>query len=183
MVFIGGGGFRRRRRRDYDPYDDPYQQGPPGYGPPPAGYGYGYGPRSRRGFGGGGGGGGSCLRDILFLDAGCCAAEALGCGGQLALVAPRAARGAVRRPCRGTRTGADGRGFVARLLLSLIVLYQREISPSRPACCRFAPTCSHYAAEAIERHGALRGGWLTLRRLVRCRPGARGGADPVPPAR
>jgi uncharacterized protein len=174
MVFIGGGGFGRRRRR-YNPYNDPYQQPPPGYGPPPPGYGYGYGPRYRRGFGGGGG---SCLRDMLFLDAGCCAAEALGCGAQLVLVAPRAARGARRLP----RAGEDaGRGVAQRLLLSLILLYQREISPSRTACCRYSPTCSHYAAEAIDQHGALRGGWLALRRLLRCRPGARGGVDPVPP--
>jgi putative membrane protein insertion efficiency factor len=175
MVFIGGGGFGRRRRR-YDPYNDPYQQQPPGYGPPP-GYGYGGWPRYRRG--GYGSGGSSCLRDLLFLDAGCCAAEALGCGGQLALVAPHAARTAARRPWRD----AGGRGVVQRLLLSLILLYQREISPSRAACCRYSPTCSHYAAEAIEQHGAVRGGWLTLRRLLRCRPGARRGVDPVPSRR
>jgi putative membrane protein insertion efficiency factor len=118
---------------------------------------------------------------MLFLDAGCCAAEALGCGGQLALVAPHAARTALRRPHLPRAGGSAHGGVVRRLLLSLIVLYQREISPKRPACCRFTPTCSHYAAEAIDRHGALRGVWLTLRRLLRCRPGARGGEDPVPP--
>lgn len=176
MVFIGGGSFGRRRRRRYDPYDDPYQQPPPGYGPPPQGYGY--GPRYRRGYGGGGGG--SCLRDLLFLDAGCCAADALGCGAQLAFVAPRAVGSLGRRPWIGAPVAGSGRGVVTRLLLSLIGLYQRDVSPSRPARCHFEPTCSHYAAGVLERHGVLRGGWLTLRRLVRCRPGARGGADPVP---
>lgn len=74
----------------------------------------------------------------------------------------------------------------ARALLGLISLYQRTISPALPiltlgACaCRFAPTCSHYAADAIRTHGALRGAWLALRRLVKCTPLHPGGFDPVP---
>ncbi|WP_347343540.1 membrane protein insertion efficiency factor YidD [Jatrophihabitans telluris] len=61
-------------------------------------------------------------------------------------------------------------------------LYQAEISPRRKACCRYTPTCSHYAAEALETHGLWRGTWLAARRLLRCRPGTPGGSDPVPPA-
>jgi putative membrane protein insertion efficiency factor len=60
--------------------------------------------------------------------------------------------------------------------------YQREVSARRPAVCRFTPSCSVYAVEALERHGAARGSWLTVRRLLRCRPGVARGADPVPVA-
>jgi hypothetical protein len=66
------------------------------------------------------------------------------------------------------------------LAIALIRLYQRTLSPWMPSSCRFEPTCSHYAAEAIARHGLARGGWLTLRRLARCHPFARAGYDPVP---
>ena len=54
------------------------------------------------------------------------------------------------------------------LLLKLIRSYQRNISPLRPPCCRFIPTCSAYALEAVEKYGALKGGWLALRRILRC---------------
>lgn len=68
-----------------------------------------------------------------------------------------------------------------KLFLSLIRFYQRSISPLRPACCRFTPTCSHYAYEAITKYGALKGGWLALRRLLRCHPFYKGDYfDPVP---
>ncbi|MDR1857141.1 MAG: membrane protein insertion efficiency factor YidD [Desulfovibrio sp.] len=63
-----------------------------------------------------------------------------------------------------------------------IRLYQWCISPILPPGCRFHPTCSEYASEAILRHGILRGGWLALRRLARCRPFGGFGFDPVPPA-
>ncbi len=69
------------------------------------------------------------------------------------------------------------------LLLFLIRFYQRHISPSRPPCCRFLPTCSQYALEAVEKYGALRGGWLALRRVLRCQPLHRQRSivyDPVP---
>ena len=57
-----------------------------------------------------------------------------------------------------------------KLLIALIRFYQRHISPARPPCCRFIPTCSQYALEAIQKYGALKGGWLALRRLLRCHP-------------
>ena len=64
--------------------------------------------------------------------------------------------------------------------LSLIRFYQRRISPLKAPSCRFQPTCSQYAYEAITRFGFWRGGWLTLRRLVKCGPWHPGGYDPVP---
>ena len=70
--------------------------------------------------------------------------------------------------------------MMARAALSLLHGYQRAISPSLGTLCRYEPTCSHYACEAIERFGLLRGGWLTLKRLSRCRPLGGRGYDPVP---
>lgn len=68
-----------------------------------------------------------------------------------------------------------------RILLFLIRFYQRGISPNRPPCCRFTPTCSRYAYEAITKYGAMKGGWLALRRLLRCNPFHKGDYyDPVP---
>jgi uncharacterized protein len=79
------------------------------------------------------------------------------------------------------RCGTGQRGTrLADRMIAAVRVYQREISPRRAPCCRYEPTCSAYAVEALDRHGARRGGWLTLRRLARCRPGAAGGADPVP---
>ena len=71
-----------------------------------------------------------------------------------------------------------------RLLLSLIRRYRRDISPNRPPCCRFIPTCSTYALEAVEGHGAVKGGALALWRILRCHPFHREKGfiyDPVPP--
>jgi uncharacterized protein len=65
-------------------------------------------------------------------------------------------------------------------LILLVRAYQIALSPLLPASCRYYPSCSAYAVEALERHGALRGGWLTLRRLARCNPLRPGGYDPVP---
>ncbi|UCG72642.1 MAG: membrane protein insertion efficiency factor YidD [Chromatiales bacterium] len=62
----------------------------------------------------------------------------------------------------------------------LIGVYQRYVSPLLGSRCRFQPTCSAYAREAIDRFGLVRGGWLSLRRLARCHPFAPGGYDPVP---
>ncbi len=73
--------------------------------------------------------------------------------------------------------------MLRRALLGLIRFYRMGISPLMPASCRFTPTCSAYAAEAIERHGAARGSWLALRRILRCHPFGGRGPDPVPPAK
>lgn len=68
-----------------------------------------------------------------------------------------------------------------RLLLLLIRAYRRWISPLRQPCCRFSPTCSAYALEAVEKYGALKGGYLALRRILRCNPFYKGDFyDPVP---
>ncbi len=67
------------------------------------------------------------------------------------------------------------------LVILPIRLYQYCLSPLLPPSCRFVPTCSAYAIEAITRHGVLRGGWLTLRRLARCHPWGGSGYDPIPP--
>lgn len=68
-------------------------------------------------------------------------------------------------------------------LLSAVRFYQRAISPTRPPRCRFMPTCSQYAVEALETHGALRGTWLALVRVLKCAPWHPGGYDPVPEPR
>ena len=155
--------YRRRDDRydEYDPYDpyDPRNRrrwGPPRryYAPAP---------------------GGSCLRDACLLQTGCCVAESLDgnclvlgifAGPQLAAVLLRGA-------------GGSGDRGVAHRLVDAIRVYQQRISAHRPPVCRFTPSCSAYAAEAVQVHGAVRGSVLTLRRLVRCRPGGRRGADPV----
>ena len=66
------------------------------------------------------------------------------------------------------------------LLMGAIRVYQCTIGPALPRACRFEPTCSQYAYRALERHGVLRGGWLTLRRLARCQPFGGSGYDLVP---
>nr|WP_207754407.1 membrane protein insertion efficiency factor YidD [Pseudoflavonifractor phocaeensis] len=69
------------------------------------------------------------------------------------------------------------------MLLAAIRFYRKYISPTRPPCCRFIPTCSAYALEAVEKYGALRGGFLALRRLLKCQPFHRQKTieyDPVP---
>ncbi|MDX1540821.1 MAG: membrane protein insertion efficiency factor YidD [Geminicoccaceae bacterium] len=70
-----------------------------------------------------------------------------------------------------------------RLLIWTIGGYRYLISPALPPRCRFLPTCSAYALEAVEQHGAFRGGWLALRRVARCHPLGGSGLDPVPPRR
>ncbi len=87
-------------------------------------------------------------------------------------------------PASQSRTPEAHRVRLAgRALLWLIRGYQAGISPGLGTLCRFEPSCSRYAYEAIERHGALRGSWLAARRLGRCHPGTPGGYDPVPPPR
>ena len=67
-----------------------------------------------------------------------------------------------------------------RILMAIILFYQKQISPFLGKNCRFSPTCSQYALQAIQKYGALRGGWLTLKRILRCNPFCNGGYDPVP---
>ena len=67
-----------------------------------------------------------------------------------------------------------------RVLSVLIRAYRYAVSPLFVPSCRFHPSCSAYALEAVERHGALRGAWLALKRLLRCQPWHAGGCDPVP---
>lgn len=98
-----------------------------------------------------------------------------------------------RRSSAESRRGAESapyRSFlsraVVRFLTGLLWLYQKLVSPALHAAaplggCRFAPTCSHYAQDALREHGALTGTWLALRRLAKCGPWHPGGLDPVPP--
>ncbi len=67
-----------------------------------------------------------------------------------------------------------------RFLLATLRVYQRVLSPLMPAACRFYPSCSHYAYEAMEVYGTRRGAWLAFQRLLRCQPFSQGGLDPVP---
>lgn len=66
------------------------------------------------------------------------------------------------------------------VFIFIVRAYQVVLSPILPAACRYHPTCSHYAIEALEKHGALRGGWLAVKRIARCHPFRPGGFDPVP---
>lgn len=70
--------------------------------------------------------------------------------------------------------------MIARLLQLPVRLYRLVLAPVLPPSCRFFPSCSSYALEALERHGAIKGSWLTVRRLARCHPYCEGGVDPVP---
>ena len=69
---------------------------------------------------------------------------------------------------------------MSRIVLALIRFYQLAISPWLPPRCRYQPTCSQYAIEAVQKHGALKGGWLALRRIGRCHSWGSSGYDPVP---
>lgn len=69
------------------------------------------------------------------------------------------------------------------VLVFLVRIYQRLLSPLKPPTCRFDPSCSQYAVEALREHGAIRGTWLTFRRVIRCHPFCEPGHDPVPPRR
>ncbi|MDQ1485960.1 MAG: uncharacterized protein QOJ62_1653 [Actinomycetota bacterium] len=159
LAMLGMFGRRRRRGDSYNPYNDPY-------GGPQRGYGWGRRPR-----------GGGLIRDACLVESGCCVAEAL--GGDCLLVGLSltgqlfgcAAATLVHRPVRGSARA---------LLIDGIHRYRREISAHRRACCRFTPSCSVYAEEAISRYGASRGSLMAARRLLRCRPGGRRGADPLP---
>jgi len=69
---------------------------------------------------------------------------------------------------------------VKKVLMRLIRFYQKHISPAFPPRCRYIPTCSEYAMEAISRYGAVKGGWMGFKRFMRCHPFHKGGYDPVP---
>jgi uncharacterized protein len=143
------------------------------------GYDQGYDPRFDPRYGGYGGGygrqSGGCLRDMLLIEGGCCLAEALGgnCLLRSIWLFPLVVHSFV--------TPARGEGSrLQRALLAGIAWYRREISAHRARpVCRYTPSCSAYAAEAITRHGALGGAWRAVGRLLRCRPGTAGGFDPV----
>ena len=155
--------FRRGRYdRRYD-YDYPYQDYP--YQP--------YQPRRV---------GGSCLRDACLLDAGCCLGESLSgnCLVLTLLAGPQLAATLIAEATTLRRTQHPATSRLAALLLAGVRTYQREISPRRGPCCHFTPSCSEYAAQALRTHGARRGGWLTLTRLLRCRPRTPHTHDPVP---
>ncbi|MDP2027256.1 membrane protein insertion efficiency factor YidD [Sulfuriferula sp.] len=69
---------------------------------------------------------------------------------------------------------------MSKILILFIKFYQYAISPMLVSHCRFTPTCSQYAVEALRKHGALKGLWLSIRRISRCRPRNPGGYDPIP---
>lgn len=69
---------------------------------------------------------------------------------------------------------------IKALFILLIRAYQRLISPLLPPSCRFTPSCSHYGIEALQKHGLIRGSYLTISRIARCHPWSKGGHDPVP---
>lgn len=70
--------------------------------------------------------------------------------------------------------------LVSKIMLGMIRFYQTCISPLTPPACRYTPTCSQYAIEAIQKYGPLKGGWLALKRILRCNPWGGSGYDPVP---
>lgn len=81
----------------------------------------------------------------------------------------------------GARSGSRfaHHGFMKQFLLALLGFYKQAISPALPSSCKFYPTCSEYAAEAVERYGPAWGFWMAAGRLLRCRPFRPGGYDPV----
>jgi uncharacterized protein len=101
-------------------------------------------------------------------------------GGAGALRASGGRAGAPAPECCSGAARPGGLSRTARLLLAALRVYQMFFSALMPSACKFYPTCSHYAADAIQTHGARRGSWLALRRLARCHPFTRGGVDLVP---
>ncbi len=75
---------------------------------------------------------------------------------------------------------AEKETVMKQIFIGIIRFYQKFISPMTPPACRFYPTCSHYGLEAFQKHGAFKGFWLTLKRILKCHPFHPGGFDPVP---
>ncbi|MBE7033064.1 MAG: membrane protein insertion efficiency factor YidD [Ruminococcaceae bacterium] len=73
--------------------------------------------------------------------------------------------------------------MIKNFFIYIIKFYRKRISPIKKPCCRFTPTCSEYALEAFQVHGALKGLYLSIKRIIRCNPLCKGGYDPVPPKR
>lgn len=73
-----------------------------------------------------------------------------------------------------------GMSLIKKIIISIVKLYRKYISPLKKPCCRFTPTCSQYAIEAIEKYGVLKGLYLSVKRILRCNPFCKGGYDPVP---
>ncbi|MFN5318340.1 MAG: membrane protein insertion efficiency factor YidD [Bacteroidia bacterium] len=72
------------------------------------------------------------------------------------------------------------RRIPSRIVIAIIKGYQKFISPALPPACRYYPSCSHYGVEAVQKYGAFRGSWLSLKRILRCAPWGGHGYDPVP---
>ena len=73
-----------------------------------------------------------------------------------------------------------GMSLIKKIIISIVKLYRKSISPLKKPCCRFTPTCSQYAIEAFEKYGVLKGLYLSVKRILRCNPFCKGGYDPVP---
>lgn len=89
-----------------------------------------------------------------------------------------------QNPASGQNDGhqeQDRPSLAARALTGLVVFYRKFLSPLKPGCCRYTPTCSAYALEALRVHGAVKGSWLAFKRILRCNPFGGSGYDPVPP--
>ena len=93
---------------------------------------------------------------------------------------PGTGRAASRLPARAKRLLGILLKVPATIAIALIAMYRFVLSPWLPPSCRYLPTCSEYAADALRKHGFLRGSWLGARRILRCHPGHPGGYDPVP---
>jgi putative membrane protein insertion efficiency factor len=130
-------------------------------------------PRYDRGYGRRNSGG--CLRDLMLLEGGCCLAEALGgnCLLRSGWLLPALLHSFI--------VPGGGRGSRSqRALLAAIASYRCNVSARRSKpVCRYTPSCSAYAAEAVTRYGAVKGSWRAAGRLLRCRPGTAGGSDPL----
>ena len=86
-----------------------------------------------------------------------------------------------RQTPKNRQNNSDRPSLAARMLTGGVLFYRKFLSPLKPGCCRFTPTCSAYALEALRVHGAVKGSWLTIKRILRCQPFGGSGYDPVPP--